>query len=76
MPPDASVSVLGAATNLAARLQTAAAGGEILLSDDAYRRVAAWLDERGLAVAREELSLKGFEGMQPAYRLAARHTSE
>jgi class 3 adenylate cyclase len=68
---DASVSVLGAATNLAARLQTAAAGGEILLSDDAYRRVAAWLDERGLAATREELALKGFDGMQPAFRLAA-----
>ena len=68
---DASVSVLGAATNLAARLQTAAAGGEILLSDDAYRRVAAWLDERGLAATREELALKGFDGLQPAFRLAA-----
>jgi len=68
----ANVSVLGAATNLAARLQAAAAGGEILLSDDAHRRVAAWLDERGLAVTREELALKGLEGTQPAYRLAAR----
>ncbi len=37
---DANVSVLGEATNLAARLQTAAAGGEILLSVEAFRRVA------------------------------------
>jgi class 3 adenylate cyclase len=68
----ANVSVLGAATNLASRLQAAAAGGEILLSDDAYRRVAAWLEERGLAVTREDLALKGLDGPQPAYRLAGR----
>ena len=43
----------GRATNLAARLQTAAAGGEILLSDEAFRRVGAWLGERGLTVAPE-----------------------
>ena len=68
---DANVSVLGEATNLAARLQTAAAGGEILLSDEAFRRVSGWLGERGLAVEREELELKGFDGPQPAYRLAS-----
>ena len=65
------MSVLGEATNLAARLQTAAAGGEILLSDEAFRRVAAWLDERALPVEPEELELKGFEGVQRAYRLRA-----
>ena len=68
---DANVSVLGEATNLAARLQTAAAGGEILLSDEAFRRVAAWLSERGLAVESEELELKGFDGTRRAYRLRA-----
>ena len=68
---DANVSVLGEATNLAARLQNAAGGGEILLSDEAFRRVSEWLDERGLAVEREELELKGFDGPQPAYRLAS-----
>ena len=66
-----NVSVLGTTTNLAARLQTAAAGGDILLSDEAYRRVAAWLAERGLAAEPEELELKGFDGRQPAYRLAS-----
>ena len=30
-----------------------------------------WLDDRGLAVEREELELKGFDGPQPAYRLAS-----
>jgi class 3 adenylate cyclase len=68
---DANVSVLGEATNLAARLEGAAGGGEILLSGEAFRRVGDWLGERGLAVEREELELKGFEGPQPAYRLAS-----
>ena len=68
---DANVSVLGEATNLAARLESAAGGGEILLSDEAFRRVSQWLNDRGLAVEREEFELKGFEGPQPAYRLAA-----
>src|SRR5262245_9632231 len=68
---NANVSVLGAATNLAARLQQAAAGGDILLSDEAFRRVASWLDQRGLSADEQRLELKGFEGTQPAYRLAA-----
>jgi class 3 adenylate cyclase len=68
---DANVSVLGAATNLAARLQQAASGGEILLSDEAFRRVASWLDERGLSADEQRLELKGFEGAQPAFRLPA-----
>jgi class 3 adenylate cyclase len=67
----ANVSVLGEATNLAARLEGAAAGGEILLSGEAFRRVGEWLSERGLGVEREELELKGFDGPQPAYRLAS-----
>jgi class 3 adenylate cyclase len=66
-----NVSVLGSTTNLAARLQTAAGGGDILLSDEAHRRVASWLAERGLTAEPEQLELKGFEGVQPAYRLAS-----
>jgi adenylate cyclase len=72
---DANLSVLGPTTNLAARLQSAAAGGEILLSDEAFRRVEAWLGERGLGAGREELVLKGFESAQPAYRLRATVTA-
>jgi class 3 adenylate cyclase len=68
---DANVSVLGPATNLAARLQTAAGGGEILLSDEAFRRVATWLEERRLTIHPEDLTLKGFDGPQPGYRLRA-----
>jgi class 3 adenylate cyclase len=66
---DANVSVLGPATNLAARLQTAAGGGEILLSDEAFRRVAPWLEERRLTAGHESLKLKGFDEPQPGYRL-------
>jgi class 3 adenylate cyclase len=68
---DADILVLGEATNLAARLQTAAKAGEIVLSDEAHRRVAAWLKERGLETMREPLELKGLDGPQPAWRLNA-----
>jgi class 3 adenylate cyclase len=64
-----NVSVLGTTTNLAARLQTAAQGGEIVLSEEAHRRVAQWLAERGLEAVPEALELKGFHGPQPAWRL-------
>jgi len=64
-----NVSVLGTTTNLAARLQTAAQGGEIVLSEEAHRRVAQWLAERGLEAVPEALELKGFDGPQPAWRL-------
>jgi class 3 adenylate cyclase len=66
---NANISVFGVATNLAARLEKAAGGGQILLSDEAFRRVDSWLSERGLAVERDELELKGFDGAQPAFRL-------
>jgi adenylate cyclase len=66
---EGNVTVLGETTNLAARLQTEAAGGEILLSDEAFRRVTSWLEERGLTAEPEALELKGLAGAQPAYRL-------
>jgi class 3 adenylate cyclase len=66
---DGNISVLGQSTNLAARLQTAAEAGEIVLSDEAHRRVADWLKEHGLDALPEALELKGFEGPQPAWRL-------
>ena len=46
-------------------------GGDILLSDEAFRRVSSWLAERGLTAEPETLELKGFDGAQPAYRLAS-----
>ncbi|HEY6396217.1 MAG TPA: hypothetical protein VIX82_02065, partial [Solirubrobacteraceae bacterium] len=68
---DADILVLGGATNLAARLQTAATAGEILLSDEAHRRVATWLEEHGLRATREALELKGFDSHQTVWRLQA-----
>jgi class 3 adenylate cyclase len=72
-PPtaDGNVFVLGGATNLAARLQTAARAGEIVLSDEAHRRVADWLREHGYEPVLEALELKGFDGLQSAWRLHA-----
>jgi class 3 adenylate cyclase len=66
----ANVSAVGETTNLAARLQAAAAPGEILLSDETHRRVGGWLVDRGLSPTDEELELKGL-GTVGAYRLAA-----
>jgi class 3 adenylate cyclase len=67
----ANVSVLGSTTNLAARLQSAAETGEIVLAEEAHRRLDGWLAERGLTARRDLLELKGFPEPQPAYRLAA-----
>jgi hypothetical protein len=39
--------------------------------DEAHRRVQGWLEEHGVPTQREELELKGFEGAQVAYRIAA-----
>jgi adenylate cyclase len=64
-----NVSVLGPTTNLAARLQAAAEAGEIVLSEEAHRRVAPWLEERGLEAVAQTLELKGFDDPQPAFRL-------
>jgi class 3 adenylate cyclase/tetratricopeptide (TPR) repeat protein len=57
----ANVSVLGETTNLAARLQAKAETGEIVLSEDAYRRCKDWLGERKAEVRREDFELKGFD---------------
>jgi class 3 adenylate cyclase len=75
-PPtsDGNVFVVGGSTNLAARLQTAAGAGEIVLSDEAYRRVAGWLEEHGLQATREALELKGFDSPQPAWRVPSSPT--
>jgi class 3 adenylate cyclase len=67
-----NVSVLGPATNLAARLQSAAATGEIVLAEEAHRRLDGWLAEKGLTARADLLELKGFPEPQSAYRLEAR----
>lgn len=67
----ANVSVLGEVTNLAARLQAKSAAGEVTLTEEAHRRVEGWLAERGTAVERIELQLKGFSAPVVAYRVRA-----
>jgi len=68
---DANVAVRGESTNLAARLQAAAAGGEILLSQEAHRRVERRLEDLELGTTREELELKGVDGSVAAFRIGA-----
>ncbi|MCA1832286.1 MAG: AAA family ATPase [Actinobacteria bacterium] len=63
----ANVSVLGEATNLAARLQAQAQAGEILLSEEAFRRVRTWIDSSAMTCESVLLSLKGFEGEVKAF---------
>ena len=65
----ANVSAVGQTTNLAARLQATAAGGQIVLSEETYRRVRDWLAEHAVAAAPTELALKGFERPVAAFRL-------
>ncbi|MET1232202.1 MAG: AAA family ATPase [Candidatus Limnocylindrales bacterium] len=67
--PGGNVSAIGTPTNLASRLQARADGGEILLSGEAYRRVATWLAERDMAATRRDVDLKGFEGPVEAWSL-------
>ena len=71
----ANLSVLGEVTNLAARLQSQAAAGEVTLSEQAYRRVQDWLTARGTAVERIEVELKGFSGPVIVYRVRASATA-
>ena len=68
----ANVSVLGSVTNLAARLQAEAAGGEVVISEEAQVRVGEWLEASGRAAVPVTLQLKGFAQPVTAYRLEAR----
>ena len=63
----ANLSVLGVATNLAARLQAVSAAGELTVSLEAHRRLPQELRQ---GAERVELELKGFEEPVVAYRLA------
>ncbi|HKR98794.1 MAG TPA: adenylate/guanylate cyclase domain-containing protein, partial [Candidatus Dormibacteraeota bacterium] len=66
----ANISVLGTATNLASRLQSAAGGAQILLSDEAYRRVQHRLTVDTSHVEQRELALKGFAQPVSAYEVS------
>jgi class 3 adenylate cyclase len=67
----ANVSVLGDVTNLAARLQAQSPAGEVMLSEEAHKRVREWLAERQMTSERMELRLKGFDDPVVAYRVGA-----
>lgn len=62
---DANLSVLGETTNLASRLQAQAGPNQIVLSEEAWRRLRDRVDAR-----QEMLELKGFSQPVPAYRLS------
>jgi class 3 adenylate cyclase len=62
----ANLSVIGETTNLASRLQAQAAAGEVLLSEESYKRVRDAVD-----ATPEQLSLKGFDRSVAAYRVSA-----
>jgi class 3 adenylate cyclase len=64
------VTTIGETANLAARLQAQALAGEILLSDDAFKRVRERLVADHVNASEETLSLKGFASPVRAYRLA------
>ena len=66
----ANLSVLGETTNLASRLQSQAAAGEVLLSDETHRRLGS-----AISATAEQLELKGIAHPVTAYRVAAPETS-
>ncbi|HEV3095888.1 MAG TPA: AAA family ATPase [Candidatus Dormibacteraeota bacterium] len=66
-----SVTAVGETINLASRLQAAVREGELLLSEETYRRTRDWLADQELPAAEESLTLKGFPQPVRAYRLTA-----
>ena len=66
----ANISVVGEATNLASRLQAQAHGGEILVSEETFRRLRGWLESNDHAAEPVRLELKGFDQPVPAYRIS------
>jgi class 3 adenylate cyclase len=66
-----NIDVIGEATNLAARLQAQAVAGEIVLSDDANRRVRAWLESNGVDARSKMLELKGYPAPVEAFVIAS-----
>jgi adenylate cyclase len=70
----ANLTVLGSTTNLAARLQAQAEGGQIILSAEAYARVQHALPDGVTGVEQCQLELKGFDGPVSAFRLTVAPT--
>jgi len=69
--PGSSVTAVGETINLAARLQTQVREGEVLLSEEAYRRTRDWLADENLPAREESMTLKGFNQPVRAFRLSA-----
>jgi class 3 adenylate cyclase len=68
---DGNVTAVGETVNLASRLQAQAQAGEILLSEETFRRTRAWLEQQSLSSETETLTLKGIAEPMPAHRLRA-----
>jgi class 3 adenylate cyclase len=66
------VTAVGETTNLAARLQAKAQASEIVLSQDAFRRVRDWLHSEQLEAREVRLSLKGIGKAVHAFVLPSR----
>ena len=65
------VTAVGETINLAARLQAQVREGEVLLSEETYRRTREWLAQQELPAVEEVLTLKGFDQPVRAYRLTS-----
>jgi class 3 adenylate cyclase len=63
------LTAVGETINLAARLQSQAQPGEVILSAEAYRRARYWLEEQSVSPIEASLTLKGFPQPHVAYRL-------
>jgi class 3 adenylate cyclase len=69
---DSNMSAIGEVTNLASRLQSQASAGDLVLSEEAYKRTGRWLDEQSMPTTEEELTLKGFVDRVSVHRLSDR----
>jgi class 3 adenylate cyclase/DNA-binding CsgD family transcriptional regulator len=70
-----NVSVVDDSTNLAARLQAQAEGGEIVLSAETYRRVRDWIARSGYESTEARLKLRGLKKPVIAQRVRRRGTA-
>jgi adenylate cyclase len=69
------LTAIGETVNLAARLQGKANAGEVLLTEEAYRRVLSRLRELKMNVEPESFTLKGLDAPVTAYRVRAKRAA-
>src|SRR5205807_3238177 len=72
---DANMSAIGEVTNLASRLQSQAAAGELMLSEEAFKRTREWLEQHSMRPASEGLGRKGFGEPETAHRAQSNSTA-